>query len=43
MLLCFQTVEVQVIYHIELHAAVNQVPERFTKSRVLYFVRNTKG
>ncbi|KAM9858629.1 dynein axonemal heavy chain 10 [Aulostomus maculatus] len=35
-------IEVQVVYHTELHVAVNRVPERFTKSRVFYFLRNTK-
>ncbi|XP_044232976.1 dynein axonemal heavy chain 10 isoform X2 [Thunnus albacares] len=35
-------VEVQVVYHIELDVAVNNIPERFTKSRIFYFLRNTK-
>ncbi|XP_030648846.1 dynein heavy chain 10, axonemal [Chanos chanos] len=35
-------IEVRVVYHVELHVAVNQVPERFMKSNVLYFLRNTK-
>ncbi|XP_031712248.1 dynein heavy chain 10, axonemal [Anarrhichthys ocellatus] len=33
---------VQVVYHIELHVAVNEYPERFLKSTVFYFMRNTK-
>ncbi|XP_035641685.1 dynein axonemal heavy chain 10 [Oncorhynchus keta] len=35
-------IEVQVVYHMELHVAVNHVPERFMKSNILYFLRNTK-
>ncbi|XP_062273833.1 dynein axonemal heavy chain 10 [Scomber scombrus] len=35
-------VEVQVVYHVELHLAVNNIPERFTKSRMFYLIRNTK-
>ncbi|XP_060895064.1 dynein axonemal heavy chain 10 [Labrus mixtus] len=35
-------VEVQVVYHVELHAAVDEYPERFLQSRVFYFLRNTK-
>ncbi|XP_022608125.1 dynein heavy chain 10, axonemal [Seriola dumerili] len=35
-------IEVQVVYHTELHVAVNQHPERFLKSRVFYFLRNIK-
>ncbi|KAM4616801.1 dynein axonemal heavy chain 10 [Polymixia lowei] len=38
----FTRTEVQVVYHIELHVAVNNVPERFMSSNVLYFLRNTK-
>ncbi|XP_029909103.1 dynein heavy chain 10, axonemal [Myripristis murdjan] len=34
--------EARMVYHIELHVAVNIVPERFTKSIVFYFLRNTK-
>ncbi|XP_036382121.1 dynein heavy chain 10, axonemal [Megalops cyprinoides] len=34
--------EVQVVYHTELHVAVNIVPERFSKSSIFYFLRNTK-
>ncbi|KAK9522770.1 hypothetical protein VZT92_019216 [Zoarces viviparus] len=33
---------VQVVDHIELHVAVNEYPERFLKSTVCYFLRNTK-
>ncbi|XP_058491324.1 dynein axonemal heavy chain 10 [Solea solea] len=33
-------IEVQVVYHIELHVAVNSYPERFLKSTVFYFIRN---
>ncbi|XP_044053526.1 dynein axonemal heavy chain 10 isoform X1 [Siniperca chuatsi] len=35
-------IEIQVVYHIELHVAVNEYPERFLKSPVFYFLRNTK-
>uniref|UniRef100_A0AAZ3SBS5 Dynein heavy chain tail domain-containing protein n=2 Tax=Oncorhynchus TaxID=8016 RepID=A0AAZ3SBS5_ONCTS len=35
-------IEIQVVYHMELHVAVNHVPERFMKSNILYFLRNTK-
>ncbi|XP_024909460.1 dynein heavy chain 10, axonemal-like [Cynoglossus semilaevis] len=38
---CYRT-EVQVVYHLELHVAVNSYPERFLKSTVFYFIRNTK-
>uniref|UniRef100_A0A8C7PKH0 AAA+ ATPase domain-containing protein n=1 Tax=Oncorhynchus mykiss TaxID=8022 RepID=A0A8C7PKH0_ONCMY len=38
-----QRIEVRVVYHMELHVAVNHVPERFMKSNILYFLRNTKG
>ena len=31
------------VYHIELHVAVNEHPERFLKTRVFYFTRSTKG
>ncbi|XP_019715984.1 dynein heavy chain 10, axonemal-like [Hippocampus comes] len=31
----------ELVYHTELHMAINQVPERFAKSRVLYFLRTT--
>lgn len=41
--LLFQRTEVQVVYHLELHVAVNSYPERFLKSTVFYFIRNTKG
>ncbi|XP_069379878.1 dynein axonemal heavy chain 10 isoform X1 [Paralichthys olivaceus] len=34
--------EVQVVYHIELHVAVNSYLERFLKSNVFYFFRNIK-
>ncbi|TNN52944.1 Dynein heavy chain 10, axonemal [Liparis tanakae] len=34
--------ELQVVYRIELHVAVNEYPERFLKSTVFYFLRNTK-
>ncbi|XP_035496799.2 dynein axonemal heavy chain 10-like [Scophthalmus maximus] len=37
-----QRIEVQVVYHIELHVAVDSYPERFLKSTVFYFLRNTK-
>lgn len=43
LVLCFQRIETQVVYHIELHVAVNKYPERFLKSPVFYFLRNTKG
>ncbi|KAG7265791.1 LOW QUALITY PROTEIN: hypothetical protein CRUP_036669 [Coryphaenoides rupestris] len=33
---------VQVIYHLELHVAVNHIPERFMNSSLLYFLRNNK-
>ncbi|XP_071339029.1 dynein axonemal heavy chain 10 [Trachinotus anak] len=35
-------IEVQVVYHTELHVAINKYPERFLKSRIFYFLRNTK-
>ncbi|KAG7244084.1 hypothetical protein INR49_006246 [Caranx melampygus] len=35
-------IETQVVYHTELHVAVNQYPEKFLKSRLFYFIRNTK-
>ncbi|KAM3867513.1 dynein axonemal heavy chain 10 [Diretmus argenteus] len=38
----FNGIDVQVVYHIELHVAVDIVPERFMKSSVLYFTRDTK-
>ncbi|CAJ1068269.1 LOW QUALITY PROTEIN: dynein heavy chain 10%2C axonemal [Xyrichtys novacula] len=34
-------VELQVVYHVELHVTVNEHQERFLKSRVFYFIRNT--
>ncbi|CAL8247788.1 unnamed protein product [Merluccius merluccius] len=34
--------EVQVVYHLELHVAVDHIPERFMTSSLLYFLRNTK-
>ncbi|KAK5620023.1 Dynein heavy chain 10, axonemal [Crenichthys baileyi] len=37
-----KTTEVKVVYHTELHVAVNQHPEQFLKSKVFYFLRNTK-
>ncbi|XP_031164939.2 dynein heavy chain 10, axonemal [Sander lucioperca] len=36
------TIEVQVVYHTELHMSVNEYPERFLKSSLFYFLRNTK-
>ncbi|XP_077377243.1 dynein axonemal heavy chain 10-like [Festucalex cinctus] len=33
---------IQLFYHTELHMAINRVPERFGKSRVVYFLRTTK-
>ncbi|KAM8866758.1 dynein axonemal heavy chain 10 isoform 2-T2 [Synchiropus picturatus] len=36
-----QDSEVGVVYHTELHVAVDQVPERFMNSRIFYFLRNT--
>ncbi|KAM4590913.1 dynein axonemal heavy chain 10 isoform 1-T1 [Odontesthes bonariensis] len=33
--------EVKVVYHIELHVAVNEHQERFLKSRTFYFIRDT--
>ncbi|CAL8343019.1 unnamed protein product [Lota lota] len=38
----FQRVEIQVVYHLELHVTVNHVPERFMTSSLLCFLRNTK-
>ncbi|XP_048858906.1 dynein axonemal heavy chain 10 [Brienomyrus brachyistius] len=35
-------IEVQTLYHIELHVAINTVPEMFTKSSIFYFLRNTR-
>ncbi|XP_076854099.1 dynein axonemal heavy chain 10 [Brachyhypopomus gauderio] len=35
-------VEIQTVYHVELHVAVNCIPERFLKSSVVYFLRSTK-
>ncbi|XP_061673976.1 dynein axonemal heavy chain 10-like [Syngnathoides biaculeatus] len=32
---------IQVVYHSELHMAINRVPKTFAKSRVLYFLRTT--
>uniref|UniRef100_A0A4W6GCG3 Dynein axonemal heavy chain 10 n=1 Tax=Lates calcarifer TaxID=8187 RepID=A0A4W6GCG3_LATCA len=43
LILCFQRIEVQVVYHTELHVSVNEYPERLVKSRVFYFLRSTKG
>ncbi|MEQ2180242.1 hypothetical protein GOODEAATRI_033886, partial [Goodea atripinnis] len=37
-----QSTEVKVVYRTELHVAVNQHPEQFLKSKVFYFLRNTK-
>ncbi|TKS80370.1 Dynein heavy chain 10, axonemal [Collichthys lucidus] len=37
----FQRTELQVVYRIELHAAVNEYPKRFLKSSAFYFIRNT--
>uniref|UniRef100_A0A8C1QBG0 Dynein heavy chain 10, axonemal-like n=1 Tax=Cyprinus carpio TaxID=7962 RepID=A0A8C1QBG0_CYPCA len=34
-------IEVQVVYHVELHVDVNNIPQRFEKYNVLYFLRNT--
>ncbi|XP_056113379.1 dynein axonemal heavy chain 10 [Rhinichthys klamathensis goyatoka] len=34
--------EVQIVYHVELHVDVNNIPERFEKYNFLYFLRNTK-
>ncbi|KAL2092820.1 hypothetical protein ACEWY4_012618 [Coilia grayii] len=34
--------EIQVVYHIELHVSVNHVPEKFLKSNIFFFLRNTK-
>lgn len=31
------------MYHVELHVDVNNIPGRFEKYNVLYFLRNTKG
>ncbi|XP_053509735.1 dynein axonemal heavy chain 10 isoform X2 [Ictalurus furcatus] len=36
-----ERVEIQTVYHVELHVAVNYIPQRFMKSNVLYFLRNT--
>jgi len=35
--------EVQIVYHLELHLDVNNIPKRFEKYNFLYFLRNTKG
>ncbi|KAM6964967.1 dynein axonemal heavy chain 10 [Aplochiton taeniatus] len=35
-------IEIRVVYHVEIHVAVNMVPEQFIKSNILYFLRNTK-
>nr|XP_015221526.1 PREDICTED: dynein heavy chain 10, axonemal [Lepisosteus oculatus] len=35
-------IEIQTVYHIELHVALNHVPERSMESNVLFFLRNTK-
>ncbi|KAL7391500.1 hypothetical protein ABVT39_010104 [Epinephelus coioides] len=34
--------EIQVVYHVELHVSVDEFPERFCKSHVFCFIRNTK-
>ncbi|XP_053336632.1 dynein axonemal heavy chain 10 [Clarias gariepinus] len=34
-------VEIQTVYHVELHVALDRIPERFISSNVLYFLRNT--
>ncbi|XP_067295015.1 dynein axonemal heavy chain 10 isoform X2 [Pseudorasbora parva] len=36
------SIEVQIVYHVELHVDMNNIPERFEKYNVLYFLRNTK-
>ncbi|TUV82046.1 Dynein heavy chain 10, axonemal [Bagarius yarrelli] len=36
-------VEMQTVYHVELHVAVNFIPKQFMKSNVLYFLRNTNA
>ncbi|XP_027024931.2 dynein axonemal heavy chain 10 isoform X2 [Tachysurus fulvidraco] len=33
--------EIRTVYHVELHVAVNYIPNKFMKSNVLYFLRNT--
>ncbi|KAJ3602265.1 hypothetical protein NHX12_030024 [Muraenolepis orangiensis] len=35
-------VDVQVVYHLELHVAVNHIPQSFMTSSLLYFLRNTQ-
>lgn len=43
---CFQRTEVQVVYHLRLHVAVNDIPQRFVESglvNLVYFIRNKKG
>ncbi|XP_017580699.2 dynein heavy chain 10, axonemal [Pygocentrus nattereri] len=34
--------EVQIVYHVELHVAVNSIPDKPMKSNILYFLRNTR-
>ncbi|XP_066546047.1 dynein axonemal heavy chain 10 [Amia ocellicauda] len=36
------SIELQTVYHVELHVALNHVPERFFNLTVLFFLRNTK-
>ncbi|XP_056602848.1 dynein axonemal heavy chain 10 isoform X1 [Triplophysa dalaica] len=36
-----RNIEIQVQYHVELHVALNNIPERFSKNTVVYFQRNT--
>ncbi|KAI7812536.1 putative dynein heavy chain 10 [Triplophysa rosa] len=36
-----RNIEIQVLYQVELHVALNNIPERFLKNTVVYFLRNT--
>ncbi|XP_066511362.1 dynein axonemal heavy chain 10-like isoform X1 [Hoplias malabaricus] len=36
------SIEVKIVYHVELHVALKFLPDKFKKSNVLYFLRNTK-
>uniref|UniRef100_A0A8C9TU55 Dynein axonemal heavy chain 10 n=1 Tax=Scleropages formosus TaxID=113540 RepID=A0A8C9TU55_SCLFO len=41
-ILIYQRTEIQTVYHIDLHVALNAIPQRFIKSNMFYFLRNTK-
>ncbi|XP_051514176.1 dynein axonemal heavy chain 10 [Myxocyprinus asiaticus] len=36
-----RNIEVQVVYHVELHVALNNIPEKFVNFNALYFLRST--